>query len=381
MISPQLPTLKIGDIEARVPIIQGGMSVGISLSGLASAVANEGAISVIGAAGLGLLEDENPLNYRRSNEIALRREIRRARSLSDGLIGVNIMIALSDHDNLIMTAIDEGVDLIFIGAGLLLRAPAALDMNMVRDAATKIIPIVSSARSADITFRFWSRHYDFVPDAVVVEGPEAGGHIGYRTEDVGKPEYALENILTRVIEVVQPYRVRYTTEIPVIAAGGIFSGEDIHRVLQLGADGVQMGTRFVATHECDASQEFKDLYVNSTSEDMVLITSPVGMPGRAIRNRFLDDVAAGMKVPFRCPWKCLRTCDFRTSPYCIARALLNAKKGKIAQGFAFAGANAYRVEKIISVRELIQSLIAEYEATVNRLIASGGALSPALTPA
>jgi len=376
-----LPVLRIDDIEARIPIVQGGMSVGISLSGLAAAVSNEGGISVIGAAGLGLLEDENPSNYREANEQALRSEIRKARSLTDGLLGVNIMMALSDHGNLITAAIDEGVDLIFIGAGMWLRAPRQVDMDLVRDSSTKIVPIVSSARAARIIFRYWARHHTHVPDAVVIEGPKAGGHIGFAREDVSNPECALENVLPRVIEEIHPYRDRFGKSIPVIAAGGIFSGRDIYEMLQLGADGVQMGTRFVATHECDASDEFKEMYVNSTEEDMVVISSPVGLPGRAIRNSFLDNILAGRRTPFRCPWKCLVTCDFRKSPYCIARALVNARKGKITQGFAFAGLNAYRIEKIVSVKELIQSLIEEYEDAVREFLDSAEGVVPALSPA
>jgi nitronate monooxygenase len=291
------------------------------------------------------------------------------------------MMALSDHGNLITAAIDERVDFIFIGAGMWLRVPRNVDMDLVRESPTKIVPIVSSARTARIIFKYWARHHGHVPDAVVVEGPKAGGHIGFAREDVSNPEYALENVLPQVIESVRPYREQFAKNIPVIAAGGIFSGEDIYHMLRLGADGVQMGTRFVATHECDASLEFKEMYVNSTREDMVLISSPVGMPGRAIRNRFLDEVLKGRRIPIRCPWKCLQTCDFKQSPYCIAKALVNARMGKITQGFAFAGLNAYRIEKIISVRELIQTLVEEYESTVRDLLSSGDVAGAVLAQA
>lgn len=366
----KMPNLKIGDKIAELPIVQGGMSVGISLSGLASAVADQGGIGVIGAAGLGLLKDKNPDDYSKGNEVALREEIRKAREMSDGLIGVNIMMALSDYDSLIMASIDEGVDFIFIGAGVLLRAPDTMDMKLVKESPTKIVPIVSSARGAMVIFKFWSRNYDYVPDAVVVEGPMAGGHIGYCEEEVDDPDYSLESIVPQVIDIITPYEEQFNKKIPVIAAGGIYNGADILRLLNLGASGVQMGSRFVGTKECDASDEFKKAYIEAEKEDIVLIRSPVGMPGRAIKNQFLMDVSSGKKIPFACPWKCLRTCDYKASPYCIAIALTNAKLGKLKQGFAFAGANAYRVKEIITVKELFENLIAEYEEAVKKLKAT-----------
>ena len=357
----KIPSLKIGDIEARIPIVQGGMSVGISLSGLAAAVANEGGIGVIGAAGIGMLEPDFKTNYREANKRALSKELRRARDLSDGVIGVNIMLALSDYDDLVKVAVDEGADLLFLGAGLLLKLPKTLSLERLQQARTKIVPIVSSGRAARIIFQHWAKRYQHVPDAVVVEGPLAGGHLGFKKEEIDDPNYALEKLVPAVIEAIEPFAQQFGKEIPVIAAGGIFSGADIARFMRLGAQGVQMATRFVATYECDASPAFKEMYLKCRKNDLVIIDSPVGLPGRAIRNDFLDDVARGIKKPFECPWKCLKTCDYRTSPYCIARALTNAKKGKLSDGFAFAGANAYRVEKITSVHELIDSLLDEYE--------------------
>ena len=357
----KIPSLKIGDIEARIPIVQGGMSVGISLSGLAAAVANEGGIGVIGAAGIGMLEPDFKTNYREANKRALSKELRRARDLSDGVIGVNIMLALSDYDDLVKVAVDEGADLLFLGAGLLLKLPKTLSLERLQQARTKIVPIVSSGRAARIIFQHWAKRYQHVPDAVVVEGPLAGGHLGFKKEEIDDPNYALEKLVPAVIEAIEPFAQQFGKEIPVIAAGGIFTGADIARFMRLGAQGVQMATRFVATYECDASPAFKEMYLKCRKDDLVIIDSPVGLPGRAIRNDFLDDVARGIKKPFECPWKCLKTCDYRTSPYCIARALTNAKKGKLSDGFAFAGANAYRVERITSVHELIDSLLDEYE--------------------
>jgi len=360
-----IPKLKIGDYQARIPIIQGGMGVGISLSGLASAVANEGGIGVIATAGIGMNEPDFSKNYREANKRALKKEIKKAREMTGGIIGVNIMMALSDFDELALIAVDEGADLVFLGAGLPLKNPETLPLDRLRKVSTKVVPIVSSARAAKIIFQYWERNYNHVPDAVVVEGPLAGGHLGFKKEQINDPNYRLEKILPDVVSIIKPYEQQFNKSIPVIAAGGIFTGEDIYKFIQLGAKGVQMATRFVATYECDASIEFKEAYVECKEEDLVIIESPVGLPGRAIRNKFINDLSAGIRKPFNCPWKCLKTCDFRKVPYCIALALTNAKKGKLEHGFAFAGANAYRVDKIVSVKELIETLIVEYEKAIS----------------
>ena len=360
MNSKKIPKLRIGELEAKIPIIQGGMSVGISLAGLASAVTNEGGIGVIGTAGIGMLEPDFATNYKEANKRALRKEIRKAKEMTDGIIGVNIMVAISDFDDLTLIAVDEGVDLIFSGAGLPLRYPT-LQLDKLREVTTKVIPIVSSARAAKIIFQYWAKNYNYVPNAVVVEGPLAGGHLGFKKEQIEDPDYALDKILSDVISVIKPFEQQFNKNIPVIAAGGIYTGADIYKFIQLGAQGVQMATRFVSTHECDASTKFKEAYVKCKKEDLIIIDSPVRLPGRAIRNQFLEDVSGGIKRPIKCPWKCLRTCDFRKVPYCIALALTNAKRGNLEKGFAFAGANAYRVDKIISVKELIENLLKEYE--------------------
>lgn len=356
-----IPGLKIGELEAKIPIVQGGMSVGISLSGLASAVANEGGIGLIGAAGIGMLEPDFTTNFREANMRALRKEIRKAKEKTDGLIGVNIMVALSDYDELVMTAVEEGADLIFLGAGLPLKIPKTLSLDKIKRTSVKVVPIISSARAGNIIFKSWARKYNYVPDAVVVEGPLAGGHLGFKKDQLTDDDYSLENILGEVVSTMESYEQKFKKDIPIIAAGGIYTGGDIYKFLQLGAQGVQMGTRFVATHECDADIEFKKAYIQCEKEDLSIIKSPVGLLGRAIQNSFLDKVSAGNKIPFKCPWKCLRTCDYKKSPYCIALALTNAKKGNLENGFAFAGAKAYRVDRITSVKKLIDTLLREYE--------------------
>jgi NAD(P)H-dependent flavin oxidoreductase YrpB (nitropropane dioxygenase family) len=357
-----MPALRIGALEVEIPIVQGGMGVGISLSNLTSAVANAGGIGVIATPGIGQFEPDWDTDPRGANKRALRNEIRKAKAKTDGIIGVNVMVALSSFDDLVQCSVDEGVNVLFLGAGLPLGLPKTLPLDRLGELDTKFAPIVSSGRAAKIVFRAWQKRYNHVPDAVVVEGPLAGGHLGFRKDHIDNPDYTLEKILPEVIAVVKPYEEQFNKSIPIIAAGGIYTGADIHRFMELGAQGVQMATRFVATYECDASMKFKEAYLNCKKEDLVIIDSPVGLPGRAIRNKFLERVSSGVKETFKCPWKCLRTCDFKNVPYCIALALTNAKKGDLEEGFAFAGANAYRVDKIISVKELIGTLVEEYMA-------------------
>lgn len=360
-----MPELRIDDLRVAKPIIQGGMGVGVSLSGLAAAVANEGGIGVISSAGIGMLEADFEKNFEEANRRVLQQEIKRAKEMTKGIIGVNILVALSDYGNLAKTAITAGADLLFLGAGLPLKAPGIWSPDEWEKVTTKIVPIVSSARATQIIFQSWQKHYHQVPDAVVVEGPLAGGHLGFKKNQIDDPEYRLEKILPEVVSTIEPFEQYAGKKIPVIAAGGVYTGADIYKFFQMGAQGVQMATRFVATTECDASEEFKKAYIKCTREDLVIIDSPVGLPGRAIRNGFLEQVESGNRIPFKCPWKCLKTCDIKSSPYCIARALTNAQNGHLEQGFAFAGANASRVDKITSVHELFETLMAEYEAAAS----------------
>ncbi len=281
-ILPNIPNLKIGELVSRLPIVQGGMGVGISMSGMASAVANEGGIGVIAAAMAGIHEADIYKNSLQANLRVLRQEIRKAREKTQGIIGVNIMVALTEYAEMVKCAINEKVDIIFSGAGLPLDLPRYLS----EAAKTKLAPIVSSGRAASIICKKWLAKFDYLPDAFVVEGPMAGGHIGFKTDQIDNPMFSLENLLKEVKAALQPFEQQRGNTIPVIAAGGIFTGADIHKYLQLGAAGVQMGTRFVATHECDADLAFKQAYLDAHEEDMVIIKSPVGMPGRAVRNLF-----------------------------------------------------------------------------------------------
>jgi len=356
-------SLRIGSLIARVPIVQGGMGVGISLSGLAAATANAGGIGVIAAAGIGLLEPDGVQNFLEANIRGLRREIRRARELtreSRGILGVNIMVALTDFAALVRTAIEEKIDIIFAGAGL----PVNLPEYLVEGAHTMLVPIVSSGRAAVLLAKRWLDKYGYRADAIVVEGPKAGGHLGFKREQIEDPAYALERLVPEVVEAILPFAGEHGP-IPVIAGGGVYTGADIRTILDLGASGVQMATRFVATEECDASPDFKQTYLDAREGDLEIISSPVGMPGRAIHNGFLEAVAQGAKAPYSCPYHCIVTCDPAKAPYCISLALRNAQMGRLGSGFAFAGANAWRVDRLVKVKDLVDELEAEYSKARN----------------
>jgi len=355
-----LNPLQIGDLTASIPIIQGGMGVGISLSGLAAAVANCGGVGVIASAGIGMSEPDFFSDFVEANTRGLRKEIRKAREAAEGIIGVNIMVAMTNYADIVRTAIEEGIDIIFSGAGLPLKLP----QYRPPESKTKLVPIVSSARATSLLCKHWKERFDYLPDAIVVEGPLAGGHLGFHSDQIDDPNYALEKLIPEVIAAVKPYEEKYGCKIPVIAAGGIYTGADILKFIKLGAAGVQMGTRFVVTEECDASEDFKQTYLASSEEDIMIIKSPVGLPGRVIRNEFVEAMNRGEKEPFQCPYHCIITCDYHHTPYCIALALIQAQRGKFRHGFAFAGANAWRTEKIVKVKELIDSLVKEYEAAV-----------------
>lgn len=344
----------IGNREIRLPIIQGGMGVGISLSGLASAVANEGGIGVISSAGLGLLYKQSPADYLKNSIFGLKEELRKAREKTKGTIGVNIMVALSNFSDMVRTAIAEKVDIIFAGAGLPLDLPSYL----TPDSKTFVVPIVSSARATKIICEKWQDNYNHLPDAIVVEGPKAGGHLGFKKEQIEDENYSLEHLIPEVVAITTQYGNKKI--IPIIAAGGISTGGDILRFIRLGAAGVQMGSIFVTTNECDVSPAFKQVYIDSSQKDMMIIQSPVGMPGRAFDGEFIRSINEGKQKPKSCPHHCIKTCDYINSPYCIMKALYNASKGNMDKGYAFAGANAYLATKISSVKEVIEKLKQEF---------------------
>ncbi len=354
MISDRmLPSLNIGDLVINPPIIQGGMGVRVSASRLASTVSNEGCLGVVASVGTGEEWPDRSLDYATSSYRSLRALLRETKSLTSKPIAVNIMCALTNYDSLVTASVEEDVAAIISGAGLPLKLPA-----LVKTKRIKLIPIVSSGRAADLICRTWSRRYARLPDAIVVEGPLAGGHLGFGiTEVENTQKNNLETLTKDVLKVAEKYSATTETKIPVIAAGGIFDGRDIARFLRLGASGVQMGTRFVCTDECDAAYAYKEAYLKCRKEDILLIDSPVGLPLRVIRNDFLDRVIRGEKINFKCQYRCLSTCNPLKTNYCLADALVNAYQGNMAKGFATCGDNAYRIDRIVPVHELVQELV------------------------
>jgi len=347
----------IGNLEIKLPVIQGGMGVGVSLSGLASAVANEGGIGVISCAGLGLIYHKSPGDYLSKCIYGLKEELRKAKEKTRGVIGVNIMVALTNYADMVKTSIAEKVDVIFAGAGL----PFDLPSYLTPESKTKLVPIVSSSRAAKIICDKWKNNYGYLPDAIVIEGPKAGGHLGFKVDQLNDERYSLEEIIPEVLNIVAQYNEE--KKIPVIVAGGISTGQDIRHFLDMGVSGVQMGTIFVTTEECDASTVFKETFVKASKDDIKIIQSPVGMPGRAINGEFIKSVETGAERPKSCPFHCIKTCDYTKSPYCIVQALYQAAKGNMKKGYAFSGMNVELSKKISSVKEVIENLKAEFLGT------------------
>ena len=357
-----LPKFQVGNF--KINLIQGGMGVGISGKNLASAVANCDGAGIISSVGLGLLKNY-PGSYIEANKNALRDEIRSARSMSNGVIGVNIMYASTDYKDLVEVASNEDINLIIVGAGIAKDLP-----KLVGNGHISLVPIVSDKRVAKIITKSWSK-YGKIPDAFIVEGPEAGGHLGFGHDDLVKNTAPkLEEIAKDIINFANNPN-NFDKPVPVIVAGGIYTGKDIADYQKLGAAGVQMATRFVTTLECDAHDNFKQKYLDTTKEDLKIIESPVGMPGRAIWNSFLEKTLNGEKIKFKCNFHCLKPCNPQKSHYCIANALVKAQKGDFKQGFAFSGANAYRCTKdscldksgnFITVETLMQRISDEYNS-------------------
>ena len=349
----ELKGLKIGDKISKFPIIQGGMGVGVSLHKLAGSVAKEGGIGIISTADIGYKDENFAKNPLSANLKAIEIEIEKARNIApNGILGVNIMVAMNHYAEIAKECVKKGIDLIVSGAGLPKDLP-----KFVEGTKTKIAPIISSLRACKLITKHWRDKYKYVPDMIVIEGPEAGGHLGFKLpelEEENKP--SLETITKEVVEYINGVEKETNKKIPVVVAGGIFNGKDIAKYLKLGASGVQMATRFVATNECDASIEFKNAYINANKEDISIIKSPVGMPGRAIKNKFIERVSNEKEKITKC-YRCIRTCDAINTPYCITKALINAVKGNIDEALIFCGSNAYKINKIVSVHSLMEELV------------------------
>ncbi|MDD2956950.1 MAG: nitronate monooxygenase family protein [Lachnospiraceae bacterium] len=395
--------MKIGRKEIRVPIIQGGMGVGISLGGLAGAVAKEGAVGIISAAQTGFREADFYENTLQANLRAMGKEWNKARNTAEhGVIGFNIMVAMNHYKEYVQEAVRLGADIIISGAGLPTELP-----KYVREAAAEIggetlggaepdaavwkksidekpdaavrkkaisekpgaaccrqpalAPIVSSEKSAQVILKYWDRKYNCTADVIVIEGPLAGGHLGFSMEKLEEYQklgvQPYEEEIGRILTVIRSYEEKYEKKIPVFVAGGMDSGACLKRMQQLGADGIQTASRFAVTEECDAALTYKQSYLNAQPQDIVLIQSPVGMPGRAINNHFARETGAGKRrPPSRCT-RCLAKCNPKETPYCITEALIKAANGDVEEGLLFCGGNIGKLKKIETVKEVIDSLM------------------------
>ncbi len=353
----ELKPLKIGDITAKYPIVQGGMGIGVSLSSLAGAVAKEGGIGVISAAQPGFMEDDFYTNTTPANMRTLSYHIKRAKEISNGgIIGVNLMVVSKQYEEYVKCIIDSGADLIISGAGLPLDLPKYTEGSSI-----KLCPIVSSAKAANVILTRWMKKYKRLPDMIVIEGPKAGGHLGFKESEVlSVTDEEMDLEIKKILEIRDKFSKQYDKEIPVIFGGGVFDRADIDHCLSLGLDGVQMATRFVATKECDASDAFKQAYINASEGDAKIVKSPVGMPGRAINNVFVKRVESDPPKVTRC-FNCMHRCDPKTTPYCISLALFNAAKGDLENGLIFCGANVGKVKKMSTVHEIFEELTKEQQ--------------------
>ncbi len=343
--------LVIGDLVARLPIVQGGMGVGVSLSNLAGAVAAAGGVGVISSAQIGFLEEDFLSNTVEANIRALKEHVRLAKEKSKGgIIGVNIMVALTNYSKYVEAAIESGADIIISGAGMPTMLP-----KIAKGSSIKLAPIISSLKGAKVLLKLWDRHNKIAPDMLVIEGPKAGGHLGFSKDTLETDIENFDKVVPEIINEVKIYEEKYNKKIPVIIAGGVFDGFDIAKYLKLGASGVQMATRFVGTYECDASDKYKNSYIECKEEDIAIVSSPVGMPGRAILNKFAKTSKEG-KIPVTYCYNCLTPCNPKDTPYCISKALINAVKGNVDEGLLFCGSNAYKVNKLVSVKELMNEL-------------------------
>lgn len=348
--------IKIGNKQSKYPIIQGGMGVGVSMHRLAGNVSKEGGIGIISTADIGYQEEDFNVNPLKANLRAIGKEIKKAREIAGerNILGVNIMVALNNYKEIVKECVKNKIDLIISGAGIPKELP-----EYVQDSETKIAPIVSSLRCCKLIVKHWIKKYNYVPDMIVIEGPKAGGHLGFKKEELKEDEKPkLEDITKEIVEYVNEVEKEYNKEIPVISAGGIWDNKDIKKYLDLGASGVQMATRFVATYECDASDSFKQAYINAKKGDIKIINSPVGMPGRAIYNNFIKQTE-NVKCKIDKCYNCIKTCNGVTTPYCITKALINAVKGNIENSLVFCGSNVYKVKEIVSVHNLMQELVME----------------------
>ena len=346
--------IRIKNKYIEIPLIQGGMGIGISRCRLAGAVAKEGGMGVLSTAQIGYDAPDFKRHPEETNLEVLPVQIRKARELAggNGMIGVNIMAVTQLYGDYVRTACEAGVDAIITGAGLPTDLPkyaAGYDVA--------IAPIVSTEKSAKVILKFWDKRYQRTADFLVIEGPQAGGHLGFSPEELAQVEQIdYDGEIKRILGVKEIYEEKYQVKIPVFVAGGIFSKEDVRHALSLGADGVQAASRFVATEECDASDAFKYAYIFADEEDIVIIKSPVGMPGRAVKNKFIEKVQNAPGGVKGC-YNCLKACNPATAEYCISQALINAVEGNLDEGLIFCGLRTGEIREISTVRQVVEELL------------------------
>lgn len=349
--------LKIGDKVLDFPLIQGGMGIGVSLGRLAGTVAREGCMGTISMVGIGYREENYYKDDLEANKTAFRKELAKAREIAKGkgIIAVNIMAALTDYKEMAMFAAKEKVDAIISGAGLPLDLP-----KLVEGTETLIAPIVSSKRALELIIRTWEKRYHRTPDFIVVEGPAAGGHLGFKEEEVEDPKFSLKEILKEIIPFHKEVQEKLGKRIPLFGAGSVFDGCELREIVDMGCDGAQIGSRFIATEECDVADEFKNLIVNSKKEDVELFMSPVGMIARGVRNEFIERVK-GERVPSKHCIDCLKPCNPATTQYCISDALSLSAKGDVQNGLVFCGSNVDRIDRIRTVKDIIDEIKEDFE--------------------
>ena len=347
-------TLQIGDLTLRRPIFQGGMGIGVSLGGLAGSVAAAGGAGAISAAQIGFREPDFDTNTLEANLRAMEKELKKARIIAGGgVVGFNIMVAMQHYADYVKQAVKCGADFIVSGAGLPVDLP-----EYAAGSPVKLGVIVSTEKSAAVILKYWARKWSRVPDFLVIEGPKAGGHLGFTREQLAIFDgEAYRGEVKKILGKLREYEERFARKIPVVLGGGISDRTKADQAFALGADAIQVASRFVTTEECDADDRYKQAYLNARRENVMLIKSPVGMPGRALRNAFADRVMGGEKIPPRRCRGCIRGCKPAEIPYCITEALINAVKGDTENGLLFCGADAWKAERLETVQEVVDSLL------------------------
>jgi NAD(P)H-dependent flavin oxidoreductase YrpB (nitropropane dioxygenase family) len=355
--------VKILNRELQVPIIQGGMGVGVSLGNLAGHVAACGGMGVISTVNAGYREadfDDHPFD---ANIRALKNEIKKALAIADGngIVAINAMVAVNYYEETIAAAIEAGVQAVISGAGLPMTLP-----QLTKGTGVAAAPVVSSGKAAALICKSWDRKYNVIPDFIIIEGPKAGGHLGFSKEDIlNHTAMNTSEILPEVLSAIRPFEEKYGRKIPVFVAGGVFDGSDMAELTQAGAAGVQIATRFIATEECDASEAYKKRMIAATSEDVKIVNSPVGMPGRALNSPLIERLSNGLNFPPERCNLCLKACPHgNLTPYCISRALIEAVRGNWEDGLFFCGSNVERIKKITTVRELIDEIMGEWKVKI-----------------